>query len=405
MPTLLLGSNFSGRSSWLAERRRKTCWPEVAFLGPLADTTSTGLAWTLQEELHITEMVRPRRTKPGTSIIVPLGLQEILDHEFHTLSGGESVRAALASAIMQGVNELQIDSALEQLDTHWRAVIISLLLDKANHIAERIFIADNHLTLEETNRFALTLNFPLLPTIKPSVPPTMTPRAASQYIFSATPAVIRVQQTSFRYPRTTKYIFEDVSLTLEPGNLYLLLGPNGSGKTTFVKLLSGTILPKKGRVFFGSEQFTPRSSAIRYTSLAFQNPDYQWTAQSVRAELSHLQSKQNRARSIDASTLPPFGISSDWASHNPIELPFVIKKRLGIALAMLAGKPWLILDEPTLGQDTTFQTALAELIQGALAKGLGVIAISHDAYFRSMLPKARELLFDRETITLTPNLA
>jgi energy-coupling factor transporter ATP-binding protein EcfA2 len=399
MLTLLLGSNFSGRSSWLADRRRATnSWPETAFLGPLADTTSTGLAWTLQEELRIVEMARPMNVNSGERIIPLLGLREILDHELHILSGGEAVRAALASVIVQKINELHIDSALEQLDAYWRPAVMSLLLNQTNLIAESIYLADNHLTLEETSRFTKALQFPL----NSQTELEMTPRAAAGYVSSTNPLTIKTEQISFRYPRTTNFVFENVSLTLEPGTLYFLLGRNGSGKTTFVKLLSGTILPQRGHLFFGSERFTPKRNSARHTSLAFQNPDYQWTSQSVQHELSNLRSNKNSARPLDPSALLYFGMSADWVHHNPIELPFVLKKRLSIALATLAGKPWLVLDEPTLGQDLTFRKALAELIHEALTRGRGVLAISHDAYFRSLFPKARNLLFDNRTITLLP---
>jgi ABC-type multidrug transport system ATPase subunit len=99
--------------------------------------------------------------------------------------------------------------------------------------------------------------------------------------------------------------------------------------------------------------------------------------------------------------LPKFGIPETLLGTNPNELPFVLKKRLGVALALLAGKPWLILDEPTLGQDRQYRDKLAECIRLILAAGAGVILISHDSYFRSLFPNAISLLFENRTIVPT----
>lgn len=96
--------------------------------------------------------------------------------------------------------------------------------------------------------------------------------------------------------------------------------------------------------------------------------------------------------------LRKFGISEKLFQTHPNELLFVLTKRLGIALAALAGKPWLIFDEPTLGQDWEFRLALAEFVRLALARGAGVIMISHDTHFRSLFPKSKKLSFGNQTI-------
>ena len=66
-----------------------------------------------------------------------------------------------------------------------------------------------------------------------------------------------------------------------------------------------------------------------------------------------------------------FGIPGELFKAHPNELPFVLKKRLGIALAVLAGKPWLIFDEPTLGQDEQFPSRIGRIYPTGFGQGCG----------------------------------
>jgi energy-coupling factor transporter ATP-binding protein EcfA2 len=400
MLTVLLGPNFSGRSNWLAARRKHASWPDIAFLGPLADTTTTGLAWTLREELRVAGMGRPSNgAPPGTEVVAKLALERLLDQELYTLSGGEAVRGALASVVAQQVTELHIDSALEQLDAQWRPQIISLLLRGTNDVAERVFLSDNHLTQDERRRFKNVLPFatPKMSLLDSAI--NIQPTEAGREILPVDPLEIKTHEVWFRYPHTSEYIFEDVSVVLKPGRLHFLLGPNGSGKTTFVKLLSGTILPRRGELTFGLKKFNPRKGRERFMAVAFQNPDYQWTSLSVVSEIRRA-AWRPRVPELVPAVLLPFGIASKWAQCNPIELPFVVKKRLGIALAMLAGAPWIVLDEPTIGQDFAFRNGLAQLVHIVLAKGVGVLIVSHDTYFRALFPEAIHLRFQGKKINI-----
>ncbi len=391
MTTLLIGSNFSGRSAWLAERRQFSPWPKIGFLGPLADTASTGLAWTLREELRIAAIGSPRNQTLSTDIVDALELEHLLDRELHTLSGGETVRAAVASTVMQGVIEVQIDTAFEQLDAQWRPRMMSWV--RKNFVAQHVFLADNHLSPEEIGQFDDKLEFPVTRDRHANAP-VLDPPAAAARIADAAPIDIELNEVSFRYRGATQLVLDRVSVKLEAGKLYFLQGPNGSGKSTFVKLLSGAIVPERGNVTFGSTKFSPRR-ADRFAALAFQNPDYQWTSQSLISELPT--AKDERPTAIEK--LVPFGLALEWMRAGPIDLPFTAKKRLGIALAALGGKPWIVLDEPTLGQDLKFRNGLAVVLRTALAKGLGVLGISHDEYFRSQFPSAQKMTFADGTVS------
>jgi energy-coupling factor transport system ATP-binding protein len=314
-----------------------------------------------------------------------------------SLSGGEAVRVALSSVAAQGVEELHIDTSLEQLDEHWRRSIFALVATPSGQIAKQLFIADNHLSQEEICTFDDALHFPLNREKNDRWSQAIDPAAAAAHVCAASAAMtISVEHVSFSYARKSPIIFHQVSIALEPGDLYFLLGPNGSGKTTFVKLLSGTLLPRKGIIRIGTDIFQPSKSPYRFAGVAFQNPDFQWTTQTVEGELTKVQSGAS-SRSLQA-ILPTFGIPEELFQAHPNELPFVLKKRLGIALSVIGQKPWLIFDEPTLGQDKEFREAFAEFVRLVLDRGTGVIMISHDTYFRSICPKSKKLSFGKQAI-------
>jgi energy-coupling factor transporter ATP-binding protein EcfA2 len=228
---------------------------------------------------------------------------------------------------------------------------------------------------------------------------TLDPARACALIPSTTGKTISVDNVSFSYSHRSPLILENIRLTLEPGTVYFLLGPNGSGKTTFVKLLSGTLLPREGSIYYGSDQFEPAKSSNRFAGLAFQNPDFQWTSQTIGGEFKKMQKGANVLPGLEG-VLPTFGVPPTLVNADPNAVSFALKKRLGIALAVLFGKSWLIFDEPTLGQDREFRLGLAEFIRRALGRGVGIILISHDTAFRTFLPDAKKLFVGNQKIVL-----
>jgi energy-coupling factor transport system ATP-binding protein len=396
-PVALLGDNFSGRSEWLAERRQSRPWPQSACIGPFPDTACTGLTTTVSEELTVASMCT-RETDTHADFVNTLGLQDLGSHRIHTLSGGEAVRVALASVAAQNVAELHIDTSLEQLDEYWRSQFLSAFFAfRGRQIAARQYLVDNHLSPEEVSKLVEVVHFPQSESKSCGWSKVIDYANAATLAHTEGGAPVVFEDVTFSYSRASQPVLRRISLTLQPGSLYILSGPNGSGKTTLVKLLSGTLLPRAGIIRYGPHPFRPKRSSFRFASSAFQNPDYQWTSLTVIDELRKCRGRYKW--SSDMSTLLPiFGIPEKLAHANPNELPFVFKKRLSTALALLAGKPWLIFDEPTLGQDRKFCVALAKCLQFALMGGAGILLISHDAYFKALFPTANVLEFGGQQI-------
>jgi energy-coupling factor transporter ATP-binding protein EcfA2 len=76
-------------------------------------------------------------------------------------------------------------------------------------------------------------------------------------------------------------------------------------------------------------------------------------------------------------------IPVDFYGKHPLDLPFTLRKRVAVAAAISSGTPWLVLDEPTLGQDRDNTAATARLIQALAEAGTGLILISHSSRLTS----------------------
>ncbi|MDL2243765.1 ATP-binding cassette domain-containing protein, partial [Bacteroidales bacterium OttesenSCG-928-J19] len=68
--------------------------------------------------------------------------------------------------------------------------------------------------------------------------------------------MIRIEEITFKYKK--KEVFTDFSLEMESGRIYGLLGKNGAGKSTLLYLMTGLLLPRKGKVYYRGEDVSRR---------------------------------------------------------------------------------------------------------------------------------------------------
>jgi energy-coupling factor transport system ATP-binding protein len=134
----------------------------------------------------------------------------------------------------------------------------------------------------------------------------------------------------------------------------------------------------------GGKQIFPNERPGQFLAYSFQNPDDQLFQTSVTKELAFgpknlCLSSSEIKESIDFA-LGIFGLR-DYSNAHPMDLPFVLRKRVSMASAVAMRRPWTVLDEPTVGQDPAFCEELVKIIERLTALGSGFIVISHDADF------------------------
>ncbi|MEH7504473.1 ABC transporter ATP-binding protein [Neobacillus drentensis] len=196
---------------------------------------------------------------------------------------------------------------------------------------------------------------------------------------------IELKDVTFAYPNG--YIAnENLHLTIESGERVAIVGQNGAGKTTAVKLMNGLNKPTKGDVLVNGintkEYTTARISA--QVGYVFQNPDDQIFNSNVKKEIEFmlhylkLDKKEIDRRVNRAVELT--GIR-EYLEMNPYDVPYSTRKFISVAAILAIETPYIILDEPTAGQDLNGIKTLTTLMDVLRDEGKSVITITHDMEF------------------------
>lgn len=187
--------------------------------------------------------------------------------------------------------------------------------------------------------------------------------------------VLALDGVTVRYGRTPAV--QRVSLSIREGSVYALLGRNGAGKTSLVRVLLGQRKPKEGRaLLFGEEVWSRRARLMVRTGVVPETPDA--PPDLCARRLFRFCSKLYPAYDLKGAMerLHRFGVSPD--------LPFgrLSKGQKGhvmLALALAHKPDLLVLDDPTLGLDAVARKVLFEELVADLAdRGATVFLTSHD---------------------------
>lgn len=196
-----------------------------------------------------------------------------------------------------------------------------------------------------------------LPGRPPRIKPRLTPMHSSGNI------IIRVDDVKFGYPGVP--LFRADGVELRRGECVALIGPNGSGKTTFIKTLLKELQPLEGQVYLGA------SLKIGYFAQAHDD------LKSDNSVIDELLRHKGMATSAARSYLAQYLFRGDDVFKPISALSGGERGRLALAILALDGANFLLLDEPTNHLDLPAQ----EVLQGLLQNFPGtILLVSHDRY-------------------------
>ena len=201
---------------------------------------------------------------------------------------------------------------------------------------------------------------------------------------------LRIENLTFRYrtpgaaPRPA---LQDVSLSVEDGEMLALMGPSGSGKTTLMQHITGLLKPDAGRVLVdGLDVWHPKTDLARLrrtVGLVFQFPESQLFEHTVFDDIAFAARNQglaeNEVERRVRDALDRVGLDFEtFQGRAPFTLSVGEKRRVALA-GILAMQPrCLILDEPTAGLDRNGVEAVIDILRSFHARGGTVILISHN---------------------------
>ena len=179
-----------------------------------------------------------------------------------------------------------------------------------------------------------------------------------------------------------QYILNHLDFNMECGKAIGLIGLNGTGKTTFARVISGLEKIKEGKIWAEKDKELNRKDLMDMSYFVFQDSDCQLFSESVLDEmLLGMEGKDKKENTQKAkSILNVLGLDK-YIDKHPFALSRGEKQRLTIACGMMKQAKIFIYDEPTSGCDKDSMLSVAKLIEEQLKKGITVLVISHDFEF------------------------
>ena len=198
--------------------------------------------------------------------------------------------------------------------------------------------------------------------------------------------VLELKNVHFRYDRTGRDVLQNLSLTLHAGETLCVLGGNGSGKSTMLKVAAGLCKPYAGKIsVLGKRMRELRGQELYRECLSLLPQDVQtaFLCNTVREELA------------DAGIAPdalPFDLSHLQDTH-PYDLSGGEQQLLALAKVLATKPKILLMDEPTKGLDAEKKARLTEIMRTLKSQGVSILVVTHDVEFAALCADRCVLFF------------
>jgi energy-coupling factor transporter ATP-binding protein EcfA2/uncharacterized membrane protein len=228
--------------------------------------------------------------------------------------------------------------------------------------------------------------------------------ATEQDYQGVTPAV-EIAEAWFRYEKELPDVVKGLSLKAYPGQLYAILGGNGTGKTTALSLVSGVNRPHRGKVFLQGQELSRIPDGEKFGGMLGvlpQNPQALFVKKTVELDLYEMFSgrrisKEEQEKKVkDVAELCQL---KDLLHMHPYDLSGGEQQRAALAKVLLLEPQILLLDEPTKGMDSYFKQKFAAILEELLSRDVAIVMVSHDIEFCAEYAHRCAMFFDGNIVT------
>ncbi len=188
--------------------------------------------------------------------------------------------------------------------------------------------------------------------------------------------ILRTEHISKSYGE--KQVLQDISITLNEGEIISLLGVSGVGKTTLFNVISGLLLPDSGKVFLNDEDITGKTGYLSYMLQKDLLLPHKTVLDNVALPLVLAGKKKKEARKEVDSYFAQFGLEGTQQKY-PVQLSGGMRQRAALLRTYMCGDSVALLDEPFSALDTLTRTAVHEWYLKVMDEiQLSTVFITHD---------------------------
>ena len=183
--------------------------------------------------------------------------------------------------------------------------------------------------------------------------------------------LLEVKNVSYRYNKSSPWILEDVSFTIDSKERVALVGPSGYGKSTLAKIISGYIKPEKGEVLWDGKPLP--KNVYCPIQMIYQHPEKSVNPRWKMAKIL------NEAWEVDNNILQEMGIEKSWFNRWPNELSGGELQRFCIARVLGPETKFLVCDEISTMLDVITQAQIWNfLLKTSQENELGMLVVTHN---------------------------
>lgn len=216
--------------------------------------------------------------------------------------------------------------------------------------------------------------------------------------------IIRIKDVWFRYGKEEKEVLKGLNLEIPEGKLSVIMGGNGSGKSTMLKTICGIIKPYRGKVWVRNklvQRYKPNELFYQNLAMLVQDPKSLFVKTTVRAELKEMLFMNDERNDEKLKQMAELVEITSLLDRHPYDLSGGEQQRVALAKVLMTNPKILLLDEPTKGMDNLFKIKLASIFETLKKKGITIVMVSHDIAFCANYADYVSLFFDGAVLSTT----
>lgn len=232
-----------------------------------------------------------------------------------------------------------------------------------------------------------------------------TPTKKTLRIRDKKETVVDAKELWFRYEKAGQDVIKDLSFQVEKGELFCILGGNGTGKSTALSLISGIRKPYRGKILLAGKdirKIKDKEMFRRFMGVLPQNPQSLFVTDSVCGELEEMAAdlpispaeREEKIRQVVQDTQ-----IGHLLNMHPYDLSGGEQQRAAMAKVLLLDPQILLLDEPTKGLDGFYKKKLSEIFEKLKERGTTILMVSHDIEFCAAYGDTCAMFFNGSIVT------